>query len=54
MRYARGEKTVEHKNVNLKLDKLAAGPYALIVASQDDAALEVDVEREDSKGKKNW
>jgi hypothetical protein len=37
VRYARGEKTVEHKNVNLKLDKLTAGPYALIVASQDDA-----------------
>jgi hypothetical protein len=37
VRYAKGEKTVEQKHVNLKLDKLAAGPYSMIVASQDDA-----------------
>jgi hypothetical protein len=37
IRYAKGEKTVEQKNVDLKLDKLVAGPYSLVVASQDDA-----------------
>ena len=36
VRYARGERTVEHKNVNLKLDKLNAGPYSMVVMSQDD------------------
>jgi hypothetical protein len=37
LRYARGERTVEQKNVNLKLDKLTAGPYSLVVMSQDDS-----------------
>jgi hypothetical protein len=37
VRYARGEKTVEHKNVDLKLDKLKAGPYSLVVMSQDNS-----------------
>jgi hypothetical protein len=37
VRYARGEKIFEHKNVTLKLDKLTAGPYSLIVASQDNS-----------------
>jgi hypothetical protein len=37
VRYAKGEKTIEQKGVNLKLDKFTAGPYPLIVASQDDA-----------------
>jgi hypothetical protein len=37
VRYARGERTVEQKNVNLKLDKLTAGPYSFVVMSQDDS-----------------
>jgi hypothetical protein len=37
VRYAKGEKTVEQKNVNLKLDKLTAGPYDMVVMRQDDA-----------------
>jgi hypothetical protein len=37
VRYAKGEKTVEQKDVNLKLDKLTAGPYGVVVMSQDDA-----------------
>jgi hypothetical protein len=34
LRYMHGEKTIEQKNVNLKLDKITAGPIPLIVASQ--------------------
>jgi hypothetical protein len=37
VRYVRGERTVEQKNVNLKLDKLTAGPYSIVVMSQDDS-----------------
>jgi hypothetical protein len=37
VRYARGERTVEHKNVNLKLDKLTAGPFSFVVMMQDDS-----------------
>ncbi len=37
VRYARGEKTFEHKDVSLKLDKFAAGPYSLVVMGQDDS-----------------
>jgi hypothetical protein len=37
VRYARGEKTVVQKDVNLKLDKLTAGPYSLVMMSQDDS-----------------
>ena len=37
VRYARGEKTFEHKDVSLKLDKFAAGPYSLVVMAQDDS-----------------
>ena len=39
LKYSRGEKTVEQKNVNLKLDKITAGPYPLIIATQSDAGL---------------
>ena len=37
MRYARGERIVEQKNVNLKLDKITASPIPLIIATQSDA-----------------
>jgi hypothetical protein len=37
VRYARGKRTIEQKNVNLKLDKLTAGPYSIVVMSQDDS-----------------
>ena len=37
LKYSRGEKTVEQKNVNLKLDKITAGPNPLIIATQSDA-----------------
>src|SRR5262249_46218482 len=37
VRYSRGEKTFEQKDVNLKLDKLAAGPNSLVVMSQEEA-----------------
>ena len=39
LKYSRGEKTVEQKNVNLKLDKITAGPYPLIIATQSDAGV---------------
>jgi hypothetical protein len=38
VRYGRGEKTVEQKNVNLKLDKLTVGPIPMVVMSQDGTA----------------
>jgi hypothetical protein len=39
-KFSRGEKTVEQKNVNLKLDKITAAPFPLIVGSQsEDGAL---------------
>ena len=37
MRYGRGERTVEQKNVSLKADKLTVGPIPLVVMSQDGA-----------------
>ena len=37
VRYGRGEKTIEQKNVDLKLDKLTVGPIPLVVMSQDAA-----------------
>jgi hypothetical protein len=37
VRYARGEKTFEQKNISLKLDKFTAGPYSLVVMGQDDS-----------------
>jgi hypothetical protein len=37
VRFARGVKTFEQKNVNLKLDKFTAGPYSLVVMGQLDA-----------------
>ena len=37
VKYGRGERTVEQKNVNLKVDKLTVGPVPLIVMSQDGA-----------------
>jgi hypothetical protein len=37
VKYARGERTVEQKNVNLKLDKITVGPIPMIVATQSDA-----------------
>ena len=37
VRYGRGEKIVEQKNVNLKVDKLTVGPIPLVVMSQDGA-----------------
>ncbi len=37
VKYAKGEKTIEQKGVDLKLDKLAVGPYSLVVMTQDDA-----------------
>jgi hypothetical protein len=36
LKHSRGEKTVEQKNVNLKLDKITAAPFPLIVASQSE------------------
>jgi hypothetical protein len=39
LRYSRGEKTVEQKNVNLKLDKITASPNPLVIATQSDAGL---------------
>ena len=38
VRYGRGEKIVEQKNVNLKVDKLTVGPIPLVVMSQDRAS----------------
>ena len=35
MRYGRGEKVVEQKNVNLKADKLTVGPVPMLVMIQD-------------------
>jgi hypothetical protein len=35
MRYGRGEKVIEQKNVNLKADKISAGPVAMLVMMQD-------------------
>ena len=36
MRYGRGERVVEQKNVNLKADKIAAGPgFPMLVMIQD-------------------
>jgi hypothetical protein len=35
VRYGRGEKTIEQKNVNLKVDKLTVGPIPLVVMRQD-------------------
>jgi hypothetical protein len=37
VKYGRGERTVEQKNVNLKMDKLTVGPVPLIIMSQDGA-----------------
>ena len=37
MTFARGERMVEQKNVNLKLDKITASPIPLVIASQSDA-----------------
>jgi hypothetical protein len=34
LKYMRGEKIIEQKNVNLKLDKITAGPVPLVIASQ--------------------
>ncbi len=41
LKYLRGEKTVEQNNVNLKLDRITASPFPLIIASQseDDAMM---------------
>jgi hypothetical protein len=39
LKYSRGEKTIEQKNVNLKLDKITAGPNPLVIATQSDAGL---------------
>ena len=39
LKYSRGEKTVEQKNVNLKLDKITAGPHPLVIATQSDAGV---------------
>jgi hypothetical protein len=39
LKYSRGEKTVEQKNVNLKLDKITAGTNPLIIATQSDAGV---------------
>ena len=36
LKYLRGEKTIEQKNVNLRLDKITASPFRLIIASQSD------------------
>jgi hypothetical protein len=37
VRYGRGERTVEQKNVNLKVDKLTVGPIPMVVFSPDAA-----------------
>ena len=37
VRYGRGEKTIEQKNVDLKVDKVTVGPIPLVVMSQDEA-----------------
>jgi hypothetical protein len=37
VKYGRGERTIEQKNVNLKVDKLTVGPVPLVVMSQDGA-----------------
>ncbi len=39
LKYSRGEKTVEQKNVNLKLDKISAGPNPLVIATQSDGGV---------------
>jgi hypothetical protein len=39
LKYSRGEKIVEQKNVNLKLDKITAGANPLVIATQSDAGL---------------
>jgi hypothetical protein len=36
LKYLRGEKTIEQKNVNLKMDRIAATPFPLIIASQSE------------------
>jgi hypothetical protein len=39
LKYSRGERTVEQKNVNLKLDKITVGPFPMIIATSSDARM---------------
>jgi hypothetical protein len=46
VKYGHGERTVEQKNVNLKVDKVTVGPSPLVVMSQVEASEVVGQQRE--------